>query len=106
MNTYTWKIESLDCVPDGDSKVVSCIHWRLKSDDGANTAEIYGAQAIENNSKNAFIDYEALTKDDVIGWLQSAMGIDAVMELQKSLDKQLEALANPPVIKPPLPWAE
>jgi uncharacterized lipoprotein YmbA len=104
MNTYTWQVESLDCVPDG--KVVSCIHWRLKGDDGTNTAEVYGAQAIEHNAKNPFTAYEALTKDQVISWVQEAMGIDAVTKLQEELDKQLETLANPPVITPPLPWFE
>jgi hypothetical protein len=106
MNTYTWKIESLDCKPDGDSKIVSCIHWRLKGDDGTNTTEVYGSQAIENNTENVFIDYEALTKDQVIAWAQEAMGADVVATLQASIDSQLEALANPPVIKPPLPWIE
>jgi hypothetical protein len=106
MNTYIWEIESLDCKPDGEAKVVSCIHWRLKGDDGANTAEIYGAQAIQNDVEKPFIAYEALTKDDVIGWVQNAMGNDAIVQLQINLDKQLENLANPPVVTPPLPWAE
>ena len=106
MNTYTWDVESLDCVPDGNSKVVSCIHWRLKGDDGTNTTEVYGAQAIENNTENAFIDYESLDKDTVIGWLQDIIGADVIAELQINLDKQLENLANPPVVSLPLPWAK
>ena len=106
MNTYTWKIESLDCKPDGEAKIVSCIHWRLKGDNGTNTTEVYGSQVIENNTENTFIDYEALTKNQVIGWVQESMGIDAVTKLQESIDSQLEALANPPIVKPPLPWAE
>jgi hypothetical protein len=106
MNTYTWKIEALDCKPDGESKVVSCIHWRVKGDDGTNTAEVYGTQGLTFDAKNLFIAYEALTKDTVVGWVQEAMGIDAVTELQEALDKQLENLANPPIITPPLPWAK
>jgi uncharacterized lipoprotein YmbA len=104
MNTYTWEVESLDCVPDG--KIVSCIHWRVKSTDGTNTSEVYGVQPLVFNTKNAFINYADLTKDTVIGWVQEAMGIDAVTALQETLDKQLEALANPPIITPPLPWAK
>lgn len=117
MNTYTWEIESLDCTPD--DKIVFCIHWRVKatSDKGISTplldgsinftpfeAFIYGAQSIENNTKNPFTAYEALTKDTVIGWVQEAMGIDAVTALQEALDKRLEMISNPPVITPPLPW--
>ena len=102
MNTYTWEVESLDCIPEGN--VVSCVHWRLKANNGVNTAEMYGTQAIEHNTKNAFITYETLSKDAVIGWVQEAMGAEAVAQLQGTLDKQLETLANPPVISPPLPW--
>jgi uncharacterized lipoprotein YmbA len=104
MNTYTWKIEQLDCIPDGN--VVSNIHWRVSATDGANMTEAYGTQAIKHDAKDPFTAYEALTKDTVIGWVQEAMGIDAVTRLQEALDKQLETLANPPVITPPLPWAE
>jgi hypothetical protein len=104
MNTYIWKISSLDCVSDGESKVVYCIHWRINGDDAVNTAEIYGKQSIEKNTKNTFIAYEDLTEAEVITWLQETMGEDVVTKLQESLDKQLENLANPPVVNLPLPW--
>jgi hypothetical protein len=107
MNTYTWVIDALGCVPsmDGQTNVVSTIHWRVNATDGVNNATVYGAQSLTFDAKNAFIDYSDLTKDQVIGWAQDAMGIDAVTALQETLDKQLEALANPPIITPPLPWS-
>jgi hypothetical protein len=118
MNTYTWQIESLDCTPD--NKVVFCIHWRVKATsdkgvfipllDGSTKlvpfeTEIYGAQNIENNEKNVFINYADLTKDTVVGWVQETMGIDAVTKLQEALDKQLDGLNAPTVVTLPLPWA-
>jgi hypothetical protein len=107
MNTYTWVIDALGCVPsvDGQTNVVSTIHWRVNATDGVNNATVYGAQSLIFDAKNAFIDYSDLTKNQVIGWAQGAMGIDAVTALQETLDKQLEALANPPIITPPLPWS-
>jgi hypothetical protein len=102
MNTYTWEVESLDCVPN--NKVVFCIHWRLKGNDGTNTTEIYGTQAIENNAENPFIAYESLAKEDVIAWLEEVMGKENIAQLHDSLSKQLESLANPTVITPTLPW--
>ena len=102
MNTYIWEIESLDCVPEG--KIVSCIHWRLKGNDGTNTTEIYGTQSIEENTKNPFIAYEELAKEDVTAWLEKAMGTNVIAELHESLDKRLEAIANPPIITTLLPW--
>ena len=103
-NTYTWLIPRLDCVPNDN--VVSCVHWRVNATDGTNEATVYGTQELTYDAKNAFIKYSALTKDTVIGWVQEAMGIDAVTKLQEALDKQLETLANPPIVTLPLPWAE
>jgi hypothetical protein len=105
-NTYVWVIKQLDCIPsaDGQSNVVSNVHWRVNAIDGAHEATVYGTQALTFDAKNAFIAYDSLTKDTVVGWVQAAMGIDAVTKLQESLDKQLETLANPPVVTPPLPW--
>ena len=107
MNTYTWKIAQLDCAPsvDGQTNVVSMVHWRVSATDGANTAEVYGTQPLSFDAKNAFIDYFELTKDEVIGWVQEAIGTTAVTALQESLDRQLEALASPPIVSPKLPWS-
>lgn len=107
-NTYTWKIEQLDCIPsvDGQINVVSNVHWRVSATDGTNTTEIYKSQPLTFDGTKAFVNYADLTKDQVIGWVQEAMGIDAVTRLQQILDNQLKALANPPIIKPPLPWAK
>jgi len=108
MITYTWKIVQLDCIPsvDGQTNVVSNVHWRVSATDGTNTTEIYNSQPLIFDSKNAFVNYADLTKNQVIGWVQEAMGIDVVTRLQESLDNKLKALANPPIVKPPLPWAE
>jgi hypothetical protein len=108
MNTYTWKIEQLVCIPsiDGQTNVVSMVHWRIKATDGANNAEVYGSQLLNFDAKSAFINYADLTKDVVVGWVQEAMGIDDVTRLQEALNKRLESLANPPVVSLPLPWAE
>jgi hypothetical protein len=107
MNTYIWKIETLDCIPfvDGQTNVVSNIHWRVSATDDANTTETYGSQPLIFSSKNAFINYDELTENTVVGWVQEAMGIDVVTKLQETLDNRLEALANPPVVSPKLPWS-
>lgn len=108
MNTYTWKIEQLDCIPSADEQanVVSMVHWRVSATNETNTAEVYGTQSLTFEAKNAFVSYDDLTKDTVVAWVQEAMGIDAVTKLQEMLDKQLENLVSPPVITPPLPWAK
>lgn len=107
-DTYTWVIESLDCIPsvEGQPNVVSNVHWRVNAKNAAHETTIYGTQSLTYLSSSLFTPYDKLTKDQVVGWVQEAMGIDAVTRLQETLDKQFENLANPPVITPPLPWTE
>jgi hypothetical protein len=108
MNTYTWKIDALDCTPsaNGKSNVVSCVHWRVKGDDGTNQTEIYGTQTIQNNVETPFINYQDLTIDNVILWVQEAIGEEQVASIYASLDNQLVHLANPSFVNLPLPWAD
>lgn len=107
MNTYTWEIDALDCVPsiDGQSNVVSRVHWRVKSTYGTNNAQLYGAQSLDFDTNNTFTAYPSLDKQDVINWVQKAIGAEQVASIYASLDNQLETLANPPVVSLPLPWA-
>lgn len=106
MTTYTWKISQLECIPssDGKNNIVSTVHWRFNADDGENIAEVYGSQTLNFDVNNSFINYSDLTKNTVVNWVQKEMGIDVVNKLQESLDKQLENLANPPIVTPVLPW--
>jgi hypothetical protein len=105
--TYQWNIQLLDCIPqeDGKTDVVVTAHWSVSATDGTYTSSAYGTQSFTYDAGKAFIPYPDLTQDEVIAWVQSGMGIDAVTALQESLDKQIEAQINPPIVTPPLPWA-
>ena len=106
MNTYTWVITQLDCIPsiDGQINVVSNIHWHINATDGTNKTAVYGTQPLTFNANDAFIDYSDLTKNVVIKWVQEAMGANAIAKLQKAMDEQLEILAKPPITPAKLPW--
>lgn len=128
MNTYVWEIESLDySIPSQDqSNIVSNIHWRLigtssetrpvtniiyKSNAAAidivekpYVAQVYGAQPIEYNAKATFINYEMLTKETVIQWLETALGADKIAELKEAIDAQITAQPSP-TTGSGLPWA-
>jgi hypothetical protein len=108
MNTYVWSIESLDCVPsqNGLFNIVSVIHWRCKGFDGANKTENYGAVSLEYNAETPFVEYVGLTEKTVIEWAKQALGEEQVQDILSSIDSQLEALANPPIVTPPLPWSK
>jgi hypothetical protein len=107
-NTYTWIIEQMDCYPaNPEPDYVFNVHWRCNGVDEAtppNQATVYSIQAIPNDPSEPYIPYANLTPDIVIGWVQEAMGADGVAAVLSSLDKQLAALENPPVVSPPLPW--
>jgi hypothetical protein len=40
----------------------------------------------------------------VVGWVQAALGPEQVQALTDNVAAQLAAIANPPVVTPPLPW--
>jgi len=105
-NTYTWVIDSLDCIPslNGQTNVVSNVHWRVNGTDGTHNSTVYGTQLLTYTAGSPFTAYSALTKDTVIGWVQAAMGAERVALIQTTLDNLIANLANPPIVTPPLPW--
>jgi hypothetical protein len=105
--TYQWDIQALDCIPqiEGDTDFVVTAHWTVSATDGTYNSSVYGTQSFTYDSGKAFIPYDSLTQDEVVGWVQEGMGIDAVTALQENLDQQIENQINPPIISPALPWA-
>jgi hypothetical protein len=106
-NTYNWVIEQLDCYPekDGHTDVVFTAHWRLNGSDGTNIATVYGSVGLTYEEGAPFTPYDELTQPQVVGWVQAALGGEQVQSLTDNVAAQLAALANPPVVAPPLPWA-
>lgn len=102
--TYSWNIAALECVPheDGLTNVVKTVHWIRAAEDGAYNTSSYGSVVVPApESADDFIAYEDLTKADVEAWLNSYVDVAAT---DAALANQIEALKNPPVVTPPLPW--
>ena len=104
--TYQWNIQAMDCVPqeDGHTDVVVVAHWNVSATDGTYTSSVYGTQSFKLKQGGSFTPYADLTQEQVVGWVQEGMGIDAVTKLQENLDKQIENQINPPIVTLPLPW--
>jgi hypothetical protein len=47
---------------------------------------------VEYNPEEPFIEYDDLTKEDVVGWLEEGLDVDIMKE---GLDKQIELEINP-----------
>jgi hypothetical protein len=103
MTNFKWIISAMECVKkDGDLQdIVITIHWRYQAEkDGFNT-DMYGANSMPYPTGEDFIPFNELTKDQVCGWLESTLDIDA---MEESLDKQLELLINPVNVTLPPPF--
>ena len=98
-----WTISQLDCKPvEGDlTNVVITAHWRCTGEHDGFTASVYGSCGFGEPGV-PFTEYADLTLNQVLGWVWDKLEKDATeAAVQSALDQQI----NPPVVKPPLPWA-
>ena len=106
--TNTWTVTAMDCYPqaDGETDVVFNVHWTLTGTDGTYSASVYGSQGVSLDPAAPFIPYADLTEAQVIGWVKDAMGAEQVAAYEANVAQQIADQINPPVVTPPLPWAE
>jgi hypothetical protein len=105
--TNTWVINALDCYPEyeGEADVVFTAHWTLNGTDGTYAAGAYGSIGVSLDEDSNFTPFADLTEEQVIGWVQDALGEEQVAALEANVAKQIADQANPPVVSPTLPWA-
>jgi hypothetical protein len=101
MNTYSWDCKTVDTYPtQGElTDVVYNVHWRLSGTDttGEHSATVIGTQTltVEDIQPEGFISFEALTHEQVIEWIEEAMGEDRVADLKSSIDNQITDKITP-----------
>ena len=106
---YTWNVKRCDVFPtkSGKSNVVHNVHWRLKATDDANndsdgnpiTAEMYGSQGLDTSDLSSFTNWSSLDAAKVQGWVETAMGSDAVTALKTGLDAQIAEKVTPTIVR-------
>jgi hypothetical protein len=104
MITYTWSISKLDCAPseNGLTNIVKVIHWGLTGvDENGTSASFSNSYPLPTPNPEAFSDYSTLTKETVIGWLESNLDVGY---LQTVLVNEIASKYNPPIASLPLPW--
>ena len=102
---YTWDVSTVDTYPtlESNADVVYNVHWRLTAEDDANqdadgnnwTATVYGTQSVDTSDLSSFTAFADLTSSDVQGWVEAAMGADAVTDLKAGLDAQIAEKISP-----------
>ena len=97
MNTYTWKINAVDCYTskDGLEKVAYNVHWSFFATDGENNASMIGVQSVGEPNTDNFVPFDQLTEEQVVSWITASMDVE---QMQANLDKQIEDLVAPKVV--------
>jgi len=102
--TYTWNVSTVDTKTiDSNDDVIFNVHWRLNAEDDANqddegnnlTAGVYGTQSLDTSDLSSFINFDSVDAATVEGWVETAMGAEAVQALKDGLDAQIAALITP-----------
>lgn len=104
MINYTWTFSAFDCKVDenGLNKVVTTVHWRYRgTDEDGITAETYGAQSVGEPNPDAFTPYPNLSKEQVIGWMESQMDMETINE---NIASQITLIKNPVQVTLTAPW--
>lgn len=102
---YTWIISQLDCIPneDGYQNVVQTVHWRLDGTEDGYGGNVYGTAVLPGPGQ-PFTNYEDLTQDQIVGWVEEALGPERVLQFQENIVQQIANQVNPSIVTPPLPW--
>jgi hypothetical protein len=105
-NSYRWVITQMICAPqqDGKTDVVINVFWQQIGSNGFYTASVNGSVFLAYAPGSSFTPYADLTQDQVIEWVQAALGPEQCAALKASIDQQLGQQTNLPVVNPPLPW--
>jgi hypothetical protein len=105
---YNWVISAMDEYPktaDDLVDVVFNVHYRRNAttevDGKSYFADTYSVVSVPAPSPENFTPYEDLTFEQVCGWLEEILNVEA---MDASLVTQLENKINPPVVSLPLPW--
>jgi len=102
--SYEWNVNTVDVYPseEGHSNVIYLVHWRLNATDTEVDAEgnpyvasVYGTQSLDTSDLSNFTNFDSVTSSQVQGWVEAAMGEEAVQGLKDGLDAQIAALITP-----------
>jgi len=102
--SYEWNVNTVDVYPseEGHSNVIYNVHWRLNATDTEVDAEgnpyvasVYGTQSLDTSDLSNFTNFDSVTSSQVQGWVEAAMGEEAVQNLKDGLDAQIDGQKNP-----------
>ena len=117
MTIFNWSIQSMPAYPQeaGQTDVVFQVNWQCSANDdnySANsfgtipviyTANSFGTIPVIYTAGSPFTPYADLTQEQVWEWVNPSIDRS---EIEASLQAMIDEQKNPPVVNPPLPWAQ
>ena len=106
--TYTWDITDIKKASqlDGLTDVVVHIRWKKTgTDEKGTTGEFVGATPLTASS-GSFTPYEDLTKEQVLGWIQSVVVGAYEQHVNAQIEKQIIKKNEPWLNVQTAPWGE
>ena len=96
-NTYSWRINALDAkIHENDlDNVIYTVHYTFIGQDDSEEpvmASSIGTLGVQYNPEEPFIQYDDLTKEDVVGWLEAGLDVET---MKQNIDNQIELKKNP-----------
>ena len=93
---------------NGMNNIIKEVKLSIKGTDGANTVTNFFPVKLDNPEAENFIDYENLTRDQILKWVVDKVGEDQINSLKTGItselrDKQTEDPDNPVLRKIDLP---
>lgn len=106
--TYEWQIETIETAKseDGMSDVAKIVHWRMNANDDTDdlSATAYGCVGLDAPDADSFVEFDALTKDQVVAWVVDKMDMSEA-DIQAALAQRIAEDRDPPVVqKLPAGW--
>ena len=97
---YTWDCKTVDVKNiEGNEDTVFNVHWKLTGTDDTNgdpkAASLYGLVALDISDLSNFTAFADLTKSDVQGWVETALGENKITEMKDSLNLIIAELIKP-----------
>jgi len=107
MINYTYIINQMYTVSvPSETNYVVQVNYTYTGVDGEFSSSINDSCFYNVTEGSTFVPYEDLTKDIVVGWIESSLGEDAIKNNQDCIANQIEMQKNPPVTPEyqPLPF--
>jgi hypothetical protein len=101
---YTWDCKTVDVKTiDSNADTVFNVHWRLTGTDDANndaegnpqTAQLYGSIGLDTSDLSSFTAFADLTNEQITGWVESAMGEEAITKMKVGIEATIAELVTP-----------